>query len=527
MSIRLRLTLWYSGILAVTMLLFGLGLYFFLSYKMYNDIKNDLVLQAREVNDLTRSVGYRIMLPDQTFRSTGFYLQSYSLEGQVSRSTNLGQVVLPYDQRLLDAALNGQPSFQTVDLNGNALLIYYAPLVIKGSTAGVLQVAAHVDGYIAFFRTFRVVLFVFALLTVLLAASGGWFLSRKSLKPIENVIAAADRIQKSDDLDRRIEYAGPMDEIGRLTNTINGMLERIGVMYSGLEDAYRAQRRFVSDASHELRTPLTTIRGNVELLQKVWGGARKGEAAAGMAAAGFSTDGQGVAPSDSAEGGVRADRHIGLSLEALHDISSEAERMSRLVNDMLSLARADAGYTMTKERVEIKPLIEEVVRRAQFLPRTAEWTIGDTSVLEGAAVEGSKDYLQQLLIIFIENGFKYTEQGEVRLEFLRIGGQIGLKFSDTGIGMSKDEIPHIFERFYRADVSRGKTAGTGLGLSIAKWIIDQHDGSVEVLTRRGEGTTFLVWLPEAKLRSLPSSDEVGYNETTGPISPRIPDPAGE
>jgi two-component system, OmpR family, sensor kinase len=136
--------------------------------------------------------------------------------------------------------------------------------------------------------------------------------------------------------------------------------------------------------------------------------------------------------------------NVTMSLEAMRDISDEAERMSRMVNDLLSLARADAGQTIHKDPVQMRPLVEEVVRRAQFLPRTAEWIVGDTAALNGVVINGNKDYLQQLLFIFIENGFKYTDEGSVRLDFIWMEHQIGLRISDTGIGMDKEEIPHIF-----------------------------------------------------------------------------------
>jgi len=175
--------------------------------------------------------------------------------------------------------------------------------------------------------------------------------------------------------------------------------------------------------------------------------------------------------------------------------------MSRLVNDLLSLARADAGLRMEMEDIELRPLVEEVARRAQFLPRKADWMVGDLGALDGVHVRGSRDHLQQMLFIFIENGFKYTPHGHVSLEAVRSDGQIGLKIADTGLGIDKEDVPHIFDRFFRADKSRGQTAGTGLGLSIAKWIIDNHGGSVEVKTRPGEGTVFLIWLPICFSRS--------------------------
>lgn len=491
MSIRLRLTLWYSGILAVTLLAFGVALYTFFQYKLHNDLRNELTAQAQEVNRSIRGYGLFYTLPDlREFKSSGIYLQSISLEGQVRRSSNLGSN-LPYSQAAINAVLEGKHSFETISVNQEFnMLMYYSPLVLQGQLVGVLQVATLLNDAEQFLHSLRLILVAGGLMAIVLAASTGWFLSRKALVPIEHVIDAANAVEKSADLSKRIDYRGPRDEIGRLTETINGMLARIETMYNELDEAYSAQRRFVSDASHELRTPLTTIRGNVDLLEKVWkstalqSGEEIGE-----------------------RGRLLGEDNVELSIEAMHDIASEAERMSRLVNDMLALARADAGFTMHREPVEVKPLVEGVVRRAQFLPRTAVWSVGDLTALDGMLVLGNKDYLQQLLFILIENAFKYTDQGEVALDALYVDGQVGLRVSDTGIGMDKDEIPHIFERFYRADPSRGKKAGTGLGLSIAKWIIDSHGGSIEVKTRKEEGTTFTVWLP-----SLSSVEGMEYNE---------------
>lgn len=203
-------------------------------------------------------------------------------------------------------------------------------------------------------------------------------------------------------------------------------------------------------------------------------------------------------------------------MEAINDIADEAKRMSRLVNDMLSLARADAGQTIIKDSLPAGELLEEVVRRAQFIPHRAEWKPADMTELHEYFVYGNKDYLQQMLFIFIENAFKYTPEGTVTLDTVIYPEQIGVRISDTGIGMDQEEVPHIFERFYRADESRGVTPGTGLGLSIAKWIIDAHEGSVEVVTAKGKGTTFVIWLPLAAVpvegeilpERLPDSEEV-------------------
>lgn len=479
MSIRLRLTLWYTVILAVTLVTLGFAIYFSLSTSLMGDLKDKVKAKGDEVATQFRPVLRRggslgLTLPQLDTFQTGMVMQVIYPNGEpISQSANLG-MTLPLSKQTLDLATKKQSYYEIIEFGQTSVLVYNYSLVLQNELVAILRVASSTDSMDNTLHQLKFTLILVGFFVVLLAASVGWFLARKALRPIEGVIEAANRIEKGADLDRRIDYIGPSDEIGRLTDTINGMLARIQTMYTELDDAYRAQRRFVSDASHELRTPLTTIRGNVELLEKMWSSANK--------------------PGSAGVNGV-SDENVEMSLEAMRDISDEAERMSRMVNDLLSLARADAGQTIRKDPVELKPLVDEVVRRAQFLPRTVEWIVGDTVALNGVIVNGNKDYLQQLLFIFIENGFKYTDEGSVRLDFIRTERQIGLRISDTGIGMDKEEIPHIFERFYRADPSRGTKAGTGLGLSIAKWIIDEHGGSIEVMTQKELGTTFVIWLP--------------------------------
>lgn len=489
MSLRLRLTLWYSGILAITMLLFGIVLYFFLNYFLYDQIRQDVKREA--VSSSTRiqksialsqkGLVVDLELESRDFYSTNTFLQLYNI---VLKSYNRSANLQYYDQTLpivqstidklqqqVDKRQAEVGFFEKTKILNQDFLIYHLGITDnKSNLIGILQSAVPIGSYERTAVTLRNTLIIWAILTIIVAASLGWFLARKALKPIERVIDAANQIESGDDLEKRIHYDGPLDEIGRLTNTINGMLSRIQITYVELDEAYRAQRRFVSDASHELRTPLTTIRGNVDLLEKMW-------------------------KQTSGTKALATPDQVQISLEAMHDIAGEAQRMSRLVNDLLALARADAGVLMEKQPIEFMPLVHEVVRRSQLLEHTAEWQVGNLEALEDAIVQGNRDYLQQLLFIFIENAFKYTPAGTVTIEAIRRNNFIGIRISDTGIGMDKEDIPHIFDRFYRADLSRGITTGTGLGLSIAKWIIDEHDGSVEVTTRKDEGSTFLIWLP--------------------------------
>ncbi|WP_456288253.1 HAMP domain-containing histidine kinase [Paenibacillus sp. AK002] len=476
MSIRLRLTAWYTGILFVTLLIFSSAVYGFVHLYTYEELKQRIVQEVNKIGVTSDAVS---LLPDRSstinMEAADLYVQLYTFyNGAVWRSGNMEFSGLRFENPTVERALNTTKNeFKRFTVKGNSFLLFEAPVFEErtGKLYGWLQVGANTRTIEQTLDRLQSILIMGSAATLVIASTLGLFLARKSMKPIGKVTEAAEQIQKGTDLSVRIEYDGPEDEIGQLIGTFNGMLERTESFYKELEDAYAAQRRFVSDASHELRTPLTTIRGNVDLLQKMWT----------------------VAPGERADMDEEMIKEI--SVEAVGDISDEAKRMSRLVNDMLSLARADTGQTFELDPVPLQPLVEEVARRAHFLEKTAEWHVGELSVLNGVYVEGNKDYLQQMLFIFIENAFKYTPEGEVSLDVVLYKGQVGLRISDTGIGMDKDEVPFIFERFYRADQSRGITSGTGLGLSIAKWIIDEHKGSVEVVTRRGEGSTFIVWLP--------------------------------
>ncbi|EFM10035.1 integral membrane sensor signal transduction histidine kinase [Paenibacillus curdlanolyticus YK9] len=483
MTIRLRLTLWYSGLLAVALMLLCGSIYFFTYYNSYGEVHSRLEAGAKELLEESRGVwGEGIHLNRLTRSSiqSELYVQLVNMSDKniVDKSNNMLsnnlQFPIPNDTSLDDAV------YRKVKADGYPFMLCEITLVSQSTNEKwVVQIGAFTGSQADYLYDLRNILIISSLAAVIIAFTIGMFLARQALRPIENVIQASRKIETGSDLTHRIPRESPNDEIGRLTDTLNGMLGRMQNAYNELDEAYNSQRRFVSDASHELRTPLTTIRGNIELLERMWRPALEPQ------------DGKVVALSEE-----EADRQA-MTREAMRDIAEEAIRMSRLVNDLLSLARADAGFVMEKSNVELMPIVEDVCRRAQHLPRKAEWIIGDYSQLQDVRVYGNPDFLRQLLFIFIENAFKYTPSGTVELTAIRQDDRAGIVVRDTGIGMKGDEVPKVFDRFYRADVSRGKTSGTGLGLSIAKWIIDEHNGFVEVTTREEEGSTFTVWLPVA------------------------------
>ncbi|SFE17241.1 Signal transduction histidine kinase [Paenibacillus catalpae] len=485
MTIRLRLTLWFSGILAAALIVLCVAIYFFVNMNTYADTKEQLRDQAESYDIVKYENGLNQtdlnIKRNSPFYEKDFYVQLVNYkEGIIKTSGELQVNGIKFP--IPEAKTNPDYDYKKAELKTNegevAFLIYQVPIHnnTDGTLIGLLQVGAVVASEENYLAGLRVILIMSSLICLLLAFTIGLFLARKALQPIERVIRTTEQIQVGSDLSVRIPIEGPKDEIGRLVYTLNIMLSRIEMAYNGLDESYKAQRRFVSDASHELRTPLTTIRGNIELLQRVWSKTIDPEKAGDI-----------VLALDT--------QRWELSNEAMQDISAEARRMSTLVNDLLALARADAGYEMEKTTLPMLPIVEEVGRRAGLLPRNAEWRIGDLSALNGYQVYGNADYLQQLLFIFIENAFKYTPSGWIELSAIHKENQLGIIIKDTGIGMNPEEVPHIFDRFYRADESRGKTVGTGLGLSIAKWIIDEHRGSIEVTTMEEEGSTFVIWLP--------------------------------
>ncbi|HEX2280968.1 MAG TPA: HAMP domain-containing sensor histidine kinase, partial [Thermomicrobiales bacterium] len=315
----------------------------------------------------------------------------------------------------------------------------------------------------------RQVLLVTSALGLALALAGGWVLAGRALRPVDRVTAAAAAIAQGDgtatSLSSRLLVPPTNDELSRLSATFNAMLDR-------LQASFRAQERFVGDASHELRTPLTAIRGNVDVLLRQ---AR--------------LDGRRLDPGDLTS--------------ALDDIRRESDRMRRLLEDLLLLARADADTgddpdktaPIRHEPVRLDEIASEAVRSAEAL------ATGQTLELEaprGVEVRGDSDRLHQLVMILLDNAIRHTPSGgRIRVAVAATpDGQARLAVRDEGEGIAPEHLAHVFERFYRADGARGRSSGgTGLGLAIARAICRAHGGEISVTSAPGQGATFLVTLP--------------------------------
>jgi signal transduction histidine kinase len=338
----------------------------------------------------------------------------------------------------------------TADDDGARWRTYVLPLA--GSTDRLVALAplGAIDGSIAGFRRLVVLLVALAALASL---GAGYALAGRALRPVAALTDTAGEIARSRDFGHRVPVGARQDELGRLAATFNGML-------SSLEEAYEAQRRFVSDASHELRAPLTAIQANLELLERY----------------------PGMPPEERQE--------------AVGEASREAHRLARLVGDLLALARADDGLALRREEVALDAVAREAFDEARHLARGHRLAL---ERVEPATVVGDRDRLKQLLLVLLDNAVKYTPpEGEVRLAVRRDGATAEVVVADTGIGIGPEDLPRVFERFYRADPARGRdTGGTGLGLPIARWIAEQHGGEVRLESAPGRGTRATVRLPAA------------------------------
>jgi signal transduction histidine kinase len=283
---------------------------------------------------------------------------------------------------------------------------------------------------------------------IIVAGLVGAFLARTALQPIEKITQTANRIVGAQDLKQRLPASKTNDEIGRLTTTINNMLER-------LDNFFQAQVRLSADVSHELRTPLTAIRGNIDLLRR-------------------------SPPQDSEE-----------LKESLAIIEGELDRMSRIVSDLLLLSQADAGLSLRMGPVELDTIILEVYRQAQAIANGVNIHLGHE---DQAVIRGDADRLKQLLINLMTNAIKHTPPGgDVTISLYRDPEWVRIVVADTGRGIAPTALPHIFERFYQAENANQK--GSGLGLSIAQWIAKAHYGEIKVESELGKGSVFTLWLP--------------------------------
>ena len=460
MDLRSRLTLFNTFIVGGVLLLFGTAIYLAASLALTNQVDNALAGAANQIFRYIRvNQGGELKmdtLPELDL-STDVYFQVWGRDSRLKFSSlNLGNLSKALDPRSLGAV---KPIFRETLVNNARIRVLTVPLTIGNSTRviGTLQIAASLGVIDATLRVLLIILVSGSVIAMLIAGLAGWWSTSQALRPLNLVTETALQITRADDLSRRIPYQGPPDdEIGQLITAFNQTLGR-------LENLFTSQRRFIADVGHELRTPLTVIRGNVDLMRRM-----------------NCTD-----------------------EESMISIENEVERLTRLVGDLLLLAQAESGkIPLARRTVELDTLVLEAMQQMRVLAKDKlSFRLGE---FDQVLVCGDQDRLKQVLVNLIGNAIQYTPQGgEIVVGLGKVEKQARLTVSDTGPGIPPDDMPHIFERFYRGEKSRTRSKdgkGFGLGLSIAYWIVRNHGGKIDVGPNQPHGTTFCVWLPLAESR---------------------------
>jgi len=457
LSIRAKLTLWYLSLATIVLVTFAVAIYLYLSRGLLNAIDTSLSNQADRI---AHAVGH----PSETEEPSqpGGLILAPQFVSVVDRDGKVADQIpdaegheVPVIQPALERAANEwKPQYDEVSLSPteHVRIITWPARDEDGETFFVV-VGQSLREVQRAQKQLVVLLAIANPAALLLAGLGGLWLANKALSPVDRLTRAAERIGRSN-LSERVEEPRSRDEIGRLAATFNQMISR-------LEQAFERERQFTADASHELKTPLAVLRGDIEVT-------------------------------------LRRERSSDEYRRVLNSSLEEIARVTKLTDDLLTLARSDTDQTvLERETVRLDILAAEACDYMTPLARSAGVTLDFDGPEEAIVVEGDQKRLTQLLVNLLDNAIKYTSQGgSARLSLSTEDRSAVIEVSDTGRGIPASALPHIFERFYRqTDPRDSRVTGFGLGLAISKWIVDAHGGSIDVESEEGRGSRFIVQLP--------------------------------
>jgi heavy metal sensor kinase len=457
-TLRLRFALWTAGLLFAALVLFDLFVYENMSHSLFAAVDETLRLTANELASEVRVIDGQPVFTENPIEDTqytqlreqGFSVRLLRRTAQMLQGYGPYQALPRPQAALTDPDQPGEFITVTDPVTQESVRVYSSSIVDDNRVVGILQVAQNLNAIRRTLELLLVTLVIGGPLIVILAGASGYFLAARALAPIDRITRTARSIS-AEDLSARLNLPETDDEVGRLAATFDSMLAR-------LDDAFRRERQFTADASHELRTPLSAMQMIID--------------------------------------STLARRRAASEYEqALGDLRQEAERMRMLTEGLLHLARHDALRQPVKfERVDLSILLKDVVDSLRPLAEDKGLQLIDHVPDDGLTLTGDSDGLIRLFVNLLDNAIKYTEQGCITLSAQRQNRKwIVVTLRDTGVGITPEHLPHIFDRFYRVDGSRSKE-GIGLGLAIVKEIARMHGGKVIVDSTVGQGTTFVVHL---------------------------------
>lgn len=487
-AFRTRLISWYVGLLFVVLLAFSWVVYALLEKSLYASA--DAALQSAAVNaallhkerigpGLFEVAGQEDMLERLLgLRIINKYTRVVDISGQRAPDW-LGRQrdELPLTQLALENAAQGKLTYETFrNLGPHPVRILTMPVISRGQITGnIVQVGASLESVESALHKLALTLLLLLPGALVVASLGGWFLATRALKPVDQITRTVRDIH-AQNLKARLTEVPSDDEIGRLVETFNEMLERLDASFNQI-------RSFTADASHELKTPLTILKGEIELA-------------------------------------LRRPRTVEEYQEVLVSSLEEIERLTHITSDLLLLAKSDSGtIEMEKEPVNLSALIEEAAQHVQPLAEEKHLILQVLPGQSDVEIRGDRFRLKQLILNLVENAIHYTPAGGKVVVRADRGNAFYavLEVSDTGIGIAPEDQERIFERFYRTDKARNRReGGTGLGLAIVKWIVESHGGKIEVHSKPKQGSTFTVYLPfvpDTVAASLPTAPTTTENDS--------------
>lgn len=458
-TLRVRFALWTTALILALLAAFGTFVYYNLSRSLVTSLDDSLAVSAAQaVAGLNVQNGQVSFPEDLSEEDSGI---------QALGERGLTVIVFTGDGRVLEAvgpyrdvtfaidttvSSNPQGTYMTLagqDGESDPLRAYALPVLDNGQIAGWVHTVQSLGPVQDALDRLLTALLLGGAALLVFAALGGYGLSARALKPIDRITQMAQQVAGGEDLTARLNLPDSGDEVSRLAGTFDAMLAR-------LEDSFRRERQFTADASHELRTPLAAM-------QAILGVVLEGERPA-------------------------AEYRL-----ALVDLAEETDRLRGLVQDLLRLAHAEGGTSLLREPVALSDLLTDVADSLRPLAEEKGLTL-HCQIAEDLALNGNTDELVRLFVNLLDNAIQYTERGEITLTAGAAGNQLVVEIGDTGIGIPREHLPHIFDRFYRVEPARS-SGGAGLGLAIAKQIVQAHSGTLEVRSAPGAGSTFTVHIP--------------------------------